>query len=115
MKGNGNGATTFRRQKIEYKGIIFKSKWEVNTARFFDNNNIEWKYEDRLYDLSETTSYRPDFSIYEEGRFLKHIEVKGYWRKDNKEKFDKFRNMYPDVKIEIWDKKVLLCNNISTM
>jgi hypothetical protein len=114
MKGNGNGATSFRRKKIEYKGIIFKSKWEANTARFFDINGINWKYEDKLYDLSETTSYRPDFSLYENGIFIKHIEVKGYFRKENKEKFDKFRNMYPDVNIEVWGKKKLLELDIPT-
>jgi hypothetical protein len=115
MRGNGNGATTFRRQKIKYKEIIFKSKWEINTAKFFDLNGINWKYEDKVYNLSETTSYRPDFSIYENKIFIKHIEIKGYWRKDNKEKFELFLRMYPNIKIEIWDKKVLLNKNIPTM
>lgn len=113
MRGNGNGATTFRRQKISYKEIIFKSRWEVNTAKFFDLNGMDWKYEDKVYNLSETTSYRPDFSLYRNGIFIKHIEVKGYWRKDNKEKFEKFRNMYSDINIEVWDKKKLLELNIS--
>jgi hypothetical protein len=113
MKGNKNGATVFRRKNINYKNIIFKSKWEVNVAMFLDDNKINWKYENITYDLSETTSYTPDFSIYENEIFKKHIEVKGYFRKENKEKFDKFLNLYPKIKIEVWNKSKLLENNIS--
>lgn len=113
MKGNKNGATAFRRQNIIYKGIHFKSSWEVNTAKFFDDNNIIWKYEDKTYSLSETTSYNPDFSLYENGIFKTHIEVKGYFRKENKEKFEKWKMMYPTIKIELWDKQVLIKKGIS--
>jgi hypothetical protein len=112
MKGNKNGATAFRRQNIKYAGVHFKSKWEVNTAKFFDSNEIKWKYEDKTYDLSETTSYNPDFSLYENEIFIKHIEVKGYFRPENKEKFEKFKRMYPNVEIELWDKQILLKNKI---
>jgi len=112
MKGNKNGATAFRRQNIVYKNTHFKSKWEVNTAKFFDSNEIKWKYEDKTYDLSKTTSYNPDFSLYENGIFVKHVEVKGYFRKENKEKFEKFKRNYPDIVIELWDKQILIENGI---
>lgn len=112
MKGNKNGATSFRRKNIFYKEIHFKSKWEVNVARFLDENNIIWKYEDLTYSLSQITSYTPDFSIYENGVFKKHIEVKGYFREENKIKFQNFLNQYPNIFIEIWDKKVLLNKQI---
>ena len=64
MKGNKNGSTCFRRKKIYYKNIWFKSGWEVKVAKYFDDNNIEWKYENESYSLSDTRSYTPDFSIY---------------------------------------------------
>ncbi len=112
MKGNKNGATVFRRKKIKYKGLIFKSKWEVNVAKFFDSKNIEWKYEDKIYNLSETTSYNPDFSIYEKGNFVKHIEVKGYFREENRKKFEDFKFKYPKIKIELWKKKDLIYKGI---
>jgi hypothetical protein len=114
MKGNKNGATSFRHRKIEYNDIIFKSSWEVKVAQFLDKNKIKWEYEDKSYSLSNTRSYTPDFSIYEKGTFIKNIEVKGYWRKENKEKFSEFKNLYPDIIIEIWDKKILLEKNILT-
>lgn len=115
MKGNKYGATAFRRKKIEYGGIIFKSKWEANTAKFFDANEIDWKYENITYDLSDRTSYCPDFSIYENNEFKKHIEVKGYFREENKKKFDEFKRKYSDVKIELWKKEDLIKRGISTV
>ena len=112
MRGNKNGATSFRRKNIYYKEIHFKSKWEVNVAKFSDDNSIIWKYEDLTYSLSSITSYTPDFSIYENGVFKNHIEVKGYFREENKIKFQNFLHQYPDILIEVWDKKILLNKKI---
>lgn len=114
MKGNKNGATSFRRRNIVYKDAHFKSSWEVNVAKYLDENTIQWKYENIQYSLSETESYTPDFSIYENDIFIKHIEVKGYWRIENKEKFNKFQQLYPDIIVEIWDKKILCNKKIKT-
>lgn len=114
MKGNKNGATSFRRRNIMYNNIHFKSSWEVNVARYFDENKIVWKYENISYSLSDTRSYTPDFSIYENGNLKKHIEVKGYFRKENKEKFEEFEKLYPNVNIEIWNKRVLINKKIKT-
>jgi len=111
MKGNKNGATSFRRRNILYKGLHFKSGWEIKVAKYLDENNIKWEYETISYSLSETRSYTPDFSIYENGD-LKHIEVKGYFRKENRIKFDEFTEMYPKINVEIWDKKVLQSKSI---
>ena len=114
MKGNKNGATSFRRKNIFYRGIHFKSNWEANVAYFFDQNKMDWKYENITYSLSDLTSYTPDYSIYEDGELKRQIEVKGYFRKENKEKFERFLNLYPEISIEIWDKKVLLSKKICT-
>lgn len=114
MKGNKNGSTSFRRRNIIYKDIHFKSSWEINVAKYFDENNIIWEYENINYSLSDTRSYTPDFSIYENDHFIKHVEVKGYFRKENKEKFEEFQRLYPDVIVEIWNKKVLLNKKIQT-
>jgi hypothetical protein len=114
MKGNKNGATSFRRRNIIYDGLTFKSSWEINVAQFLNENQINWKYEDKSYSLSDTRSYTPDFSIYENDILVKHIEVKGYRRKENKEKFNEFSAKYPQVIVEIWNKEVLLNKKIKT-
>jgi hypothetical protein len=35
------------------------------------------------------------------------VEVKGYFREENKIKFEMFKREYPDVAVELWDGKVL--------
>jgi len=105
MRGNKYGKG--RGNKTFYNGIIFKSSWEASVAKYFDDNKIIWKYEEKEFIIDDTTSYRPDFFIYENNKFIKLVEVKGYFRKENKIKFQNFINKYPDINIELWDKKVL--------
>jgi ribosomal protein L37AE/L43A len=103
--GNGRGKITY------YKGIKMKSTWEAKAAKYLDDNNIDWIYEEKYYIINEKQSYTPDFFIYEEGKLVKLIEVKGYFRAENKLKFNKFKNMY-DINIELWDKDELKKRNI---
>jgi hypothetical protein len=105
MVGNTNGVGRGKRTK--YKDIWFKSSWEAKVAKHLDDQSIVWKYEETCYMLEGNKSYRPDFFIYENGLFVKLIEVKGYFRKENREKFDMFKQLYSDITIELWDKKVL--------
>lgn len=111
LVGNNNGLG--RGKRTEYKGIIFKSTWEAIVAQYLDENNVCWKYEEKHFLLDEKKSYRPDFFIYDENNnFIKLIEVKGYFREENKLKYITFKNKYPDVNIELWDKDVLLKLNL---
>jgi len=105
MVGNRNGLG--RGIRTEYNGIVFRSSWEAKVAKYLDKHRIEWKYEENFYMLEGNKSYRPDFFIYQNDELVKLIEVKGYFRKENKEKYDMFRKMYSDIKIELWDKQVL--------
>ncbi len=109
MVGNPNGATSFRRRKIEYQGKIYKSSWEVLVAKYFVINNIQYEYEEKTFLLGERRSYTPDFFITDKNLF---VEVKGYWRKENKEKFDLFLAIYPNITIEVWGKEKLKELNI---
>jgi len=105
MRGNTYGKGQGKRTL--YNDIIFRSSWEAKVAKHLDDNNIVWKYEEREFILSERESYRPDFFIYVNDSFVKLIEVKGYFREENKKKFQKFKNKYPHIQVELWDKKVL--------
>jgi hypothetical protein len=60
------------------------------------------------YVLSSGQYYYPDFFIYESNIFQKLIEVKGFFREKNKQKFLLFLKEYPDIKIELWEKNDLL-------
>ena len=106
MYGNQNAHHRGDRQSY-YKDIRMDSSWEVKTAQYFDNNNVEWKYNIQGYKLSNGRYYYPDFFIYEDLKFVKLIEVKGYFREANRLKFEMFLREYPDIKIELWQKQEL--------
>lgn len=105
MRGNNYGKG--RGKRTIYNGITFKSTWEAKVAKYLDDRGIRWNYEEQEFVLNERQSYRPDFFIYANDSFVKLIEVKGYFREENKKKFQKFKNKYPHIQVELWDKKVL--------
>lgn len=81
----------------KYKGIYMRSSWEVIFSRFLTLSGINWKYEFKTFDLGNCT-YTPDFYIPE---WDKYIEIKGWWRNDDKEKFKLFKKKYKNIKIEV--------------
>jgi len=86
-----------------YKGIWMRSSYEIAYAKYLDNHNIIWTYESKVFDLGNGT-YRPDFYL---PKINTYIEIKGYWRKEAKKKFNLFRKLYPRVKTNILNKKDL--------
>lgn len=111
MNGNRNANHRGDRQSY-YKNIRMDSSWEVKTAKYFDEFGIDWKYNEQGYKLSDGRVYYPDFFIYKDMQFTKLIEVKGYFREANKLKFELFLQEYPEIKIELWQKKELKERNI---
>ena len=60
-----------------YNGIYLRSSLEFAYAYYLDYQNIDWKYEIKLYQLNDSI-YKPDFYIYNKDGSLKEIvEVKG--------------------------------------
>lgn len=96
-KGSGIGKGQY------YKNIWLRSSYEVRYAKYLDRNNIKWEYEFRRFDLGNTT-YTPDFYLPE---MNKYIEVKGWWRKIAKDKYELFKKLYPKIKIKIITRKEL--------
>lgn len=111
MKGNRNANHRGDRQTY-YNGIRMDSKWEYGVAKYLDDNHVEWKYSEKGYRLSDGRYYYPDFFIYENGIFQKLIEVKGYFREENKAKFEMFLKEYPEVQIDLWMSDELKKRNI---
>lgn len=106
MKGNRHATHRGDKQSF-YKDIRMDSRWEVGVAAYFDAAGVEWKYGERGFKLSDGRYYYPDFFIYEQGNFLKLIEVKGYFREANRLKMDMFLREYPSVIIELWERPKL--------
>lgn len=86
-----------------YKGITMRSSWEIAYAKYLDYLNITWQYESKTFDLGNCT-YTPDFYL---PVIDSYIEIKGYWRDKAYRKFIKFKKLYPDIKIKVYDKREL--------
>lgn len=68
----------FNKSKNKY--VWLRSSWEYIYAKFLDKINAKWDVEVEVYKLSDNTSYRPDFYIYDEHWNLeKIVEIKGYF------------------------------------
>lgn len=111
LKGNRNANHRGDRQSF-YKDIRMDSSWEVKTAEYLDKCNINWKYSEFGFLLSDGRYYYPDFFIYNDGTLEKLIEVKGYFREANKLKFEMFIREYPSIIVELWNKDELKRRNI---
>jgi len=81
----------------KYRGYILKSTYELKRAKFLDENNITWKYEEITYNLGDTT-YTPDFFIYDKsGKLIRIEEIKStYTYKLKKEKIERFLDMFTE-------------------
>lgn len=97
-------------KKSKYKGIWMRSSWEVKYAKYLDKNKIKWQYEPKTFDLGDMT-YTPDFYLPEQN---KYIEIKGWWRDNSKRKFNLFKKVYSQIKIEILQKMALKNLGIKT-
>jgi hypothetical protein len=102
LVGNNNGNHRGDRQSY-YNNVRMDSSWEVLVAKYLDGIGVKWEYGKTVFRIDERRSYRPDF-ILDNGLV---IEVKGYWREENKEKFEEFKLLFPSIKIEVWDKEKL--------
>lgn len=91
-------------KRIRYKNICFRSSYEFLFAKWCDKNRIKWDYESKTFDLGKKT-YTPDFYI---PIYAAYIEIKGYWRKDAKIKFNLFKKLYPDEEIVVLQKYSLI-------
>ncbi len=97
------GKCTNPPQWFKYNKKYFRSSWEANFAKWCDLSNVKWDYESRTFHLGDCT-YTPDFYLPE---FDLWIEIKGYWRKDAKEKFTKFKRLFKEINIEVFEKNKL--------
>ncbi len=77
--------------------IYFHSRWEANYARVLNYLGVKWEYESRTFDLA-TQNYTPDFYLPATDEY---IEVKNFMWKYSKIRDEKFRKLYPDIKLKL--------------
>lgn len=89
------------------KKIWLRSSWELKVINHFEQNNIEFEYENYTFpiiyeykNIQHEGTYTPDFYLSKEN---KYIEVKGWWRDDAKVKFETFKQTYSGINIKVWN------------
>lgn len=75
-------------KEIVYRGIKYRSSWEVYVQKLLLYSGINSQYEPRRYFLSQGVSYLPDFYLPELRIF---IEVKGWLRQKDIVKLNMFK------------------------
>jgi hypothetical protein len=109
--------------KQEWKTIggkkkFFRSRWEVNYAKYLEFLKVQGKISDWLHEpetfwfndiLRGARSYLPDFKIINLDGTHSWVEVKGWMDDRSKTKLKRFKKYYPEEKIEVvrgdWFKK----------
>ena len=80
-----------------------RSKMEANIARYYTYIDVNWFYEPREYKFEKikrgTRYYKPDFYLAAPKRLL--IEVKGWFRPEDKTKLRRFKKYYPEEFIRL--------------
>lgn len=108
---NRYGKASPQIKRIKYKNTCMRSSYEVAYAKYLDENNIKWEYEKKIFEIvyndngvNKEGTYRPDFYLPETDEY---IEIKGWWRYEDRERFTSFKNTYPNIKIKVLMKKEL--------
>jgi len=77
--------------------IYFHSRWEANYARVLNYLGVKWEYEPKIFNLG-TQNYTPDFYLSGTGEY---VEVKNFLWKYSKIRDEKFRKLYPNIKLKL--------------
>ncbi len=82
------------------RNICFYSTWEANIARIFNLVGLKWQYAPKIFDIGKHT-YRPDFYLSDHDTY---IEVKNFMSPYSAERDRLFRQLYPQLKLELISK-----------
>jgi hypothetical protein len=79
------------------KTIYFYSRWEANIARLYNFLGIKWIHQPKTFDLG-SQNYTPDFYLPDSDIY---IEVKNFLWEYSKIRDEKFRRLYPDIRLTL--------------
>ena len=75
----------------------FYSRWEANIARLYTYLNVTWIYTPTAFDIGGQM-YTPDFYLPKKDCY---VEVKNFWWSYSKERDEKFRKCYPNIRLDV--------------
>jgi len=68
--------------------VVCQASYEKKVVEYLNENKIEYKWQHKTFTMPNGRTYRPD--LYLIGKRKPWIEIKGYFRKDAREKWDWF-------------------------
>lgn len=92
---------------VEYRGkeINLRSSYELFFYNYLRKNKIHFEYEPETFELYNRATYRPDFYLVNEN---KYVEIKGLLRERDATNIKDFKEKYPDKHLEVLTKPNLI-------
>jgi hypothetical protein len=82
--------------------LVCIASWEPKVIDYLNQNKINYEWQSKVFKMPNGKTYRPDLHLTDQNIW---IEIKGYFRKDAKQKWDWFQSYMPNS--ELWDLKKL--------
>jgi hypothetical protein len=101
MAKGQNNSYTLKHWKTGEK-IVCVASYEKRVVEYLNKNKINFRWQSRIFKMPNGKTYRPDLYIFSTKKW---IEIKGYFRKDAKKKWDWFHKEKPNS--ELWNKAKL--------
>lgn len=98
---NQNQARIKRHWKTK-KHVVCTGSYEFAVVSFLNKKRIDYEWQSRIFKMPNGKTYRPDLYLKKENKW---IEIKGFFRKDAKEKWDWFHKENPNS--ELWNESKL--------
>lgn len=82
--------------------LVCQASWEKKVVEYLNKNKINFRWQPRSFNMPDGKKYYPDMYLHSTKKW---VEIKGYFRKDAKEKWDWFKTIKPNS--ELWNKQKL--------
>jgi len=82
--------------------LVCVASYEKAVVEYLNINKINFRWQSKIFKMPDGHTYRPDMYLFSSKKW---IEIKGYFRKDAKKKWDWFHKEYPNS--ELWHEKKL--------
>lgn len=105
-------AKTLNKQHVRYhwstgEELVCQGSWEAKVVDYLNANQIYYKWQPESFLLSDSTTYRPDLFLEDDGIW---VEIKGWMREDAARKWHLFLQIHPNA--QLWDHAFLKKNGI---
>jgi hypothetical protein len=82
--------------------LVCQASYEKAVVEHFNKNKTNFLWQPETFTMLNGKKYRPDCYLPDQDLW---VEIKGYFRKDAQEKWQRFQSVYPNS--ELWDEKRL--------